>query len=480
MAGLSQVLETARRAMLAQQYNLSVTGHNIANAGTAGYSRQRAELVTAGALSTQAGLLGTGVMVQSVSRLHDNFIDQQIRVCSSSLGTAGANYRILSQIEATFNEPSDSSLSSVMSNFFSAWQDLSTHPEDPVSRSAVLAEGKNVAAAFHRLNNELTTLRSSQRDDLNSQISEINTLTSDISTLNSKISIAMASGQSPSDLQDLRDTKLEALAALADIQVSDDGRGSKVVSLGGTVIADNGASVQLQLGQGTAVAVSGSTFDQLRIVTSQGHEVKFTGGTAGATLASYNSTIPDALGRLDRMAEAIVSEVNSYHATGYGTQHPPQTGINFFMGTSAATIALDLTDTSGGAAAGSAPSMDNIAASALASATGNNAIALLIAGTFDRTGITGSGGTTLLGGMSLSQYYSVTITDIASSVNAAASEAESQDLVMTQLAEQRDAVSGVSLDEEMTNLIKFQRAFDAAAQLVSTVDEMFQSILNMV
>jgi flagellar hook-associated protein 1 FlgK len=480
MAGISQILETARRAMLAQQYNLAVTGHNIANAGTAGYSRQRAELVTAGALSTQAGLLGTGVMVQSVSRLHDNFIDQQIRACSSSLGTASADYRILSQIEAMFNEPSDSSLSSVMGEFFSAWQGLSTSPEDPVSRSAVMAEGKNVAAAFHRLNNELTTLRSSQRDDLNSRIDQINTLTGDISTLNSKISAAIAGGQSPNDLQDLRDTKLEALAALADIQVSDDGRGSKVVSLGGTVIADNGAAIQLRLGQGTAATISGSTFDQLRIVTAQGQEVRFSGGEAGAILTSYNSTIPDALGRLDRMAEALVSEVNSHHATGYGTQHPPQTGINFFMGTSAATIALDLTDTSGGAAAGSAPSMDNIAASSLASAAGNNAIALLIAGTFGRTGITGSGGTTLLEGMSLSQYYNVTVTRIASSLNAAASQEESQDLVMTQLSEQRDAVSGVSLDEEMTNLIKFQRAFDAAAQLVSTVDEMFESILNMV
>jgi len=480
MGGISQILETARRAMLAQQYGLAVTAHNIANASTPGYSRQRAELAATAALSTPAGFLGTGVMVQNVSRLHNRFIDQQIRSSSTSLGTANADYQVLSQIEAMFNEPSDASLSSMMSSFFSSWQDLSTHPEDSVARNAVMQQGKNLASTFRQLNADMTSLRSSLRDDLNAKIDTINSLTGEIGRLNQEITSAIANGQSPNDLQDLRDTKIEALSTLADIQVSQDSHGSMTVSLGGSVIAENGASVRLRVVQGAAATLSGSSFDQLRIMTGQGSAVNLSGGEAGSVLKSYNTVIPDALGRLDRLAEGLISEVNRLHATGYGLQNPPVTGINFFMGTSAATIGLDLTNRSGGAAAGSAPSVNNIAASSMASAAGNNQIALLIAGALDRKSLVGPGGESLLDGMSLLQYYGVSVTRIATAVNTAGTQAESQEAVMNQLLEQRDAVSGVSLDEEMTNLIKFQRAFEAAAQMVSTVDEMFQTLLNMV
>lgn len=480
MAGISQILETARRAMLAHQYGLAVTGHNIANAGTTGYSRQRVELSATAPLSTQSGLLGTGVMVSNVSRLHDQFVDQQIRSSNTSLGLANKDYQILSQIEAMYNEPSDSSLSSVMTGFFESWQDLSTNPSDPNARTAVMMRGKLVADTFRQLHSDMSAVRTSLRDDLTSKVDQINALTAEIGSLNSQITNALASGQTPSDLQDLRDTKLDALATLANIQVHEDSRGCMTVTLGGSVIADNGYAETLRVAQGAAATVSGSSFDQLRIVTGQGTDVSVSGGEAGGVLKSYNTAIPDALGRLDRLAEGLITEVNRLHATGYGLQNPAVTGINFFKGTGAATIGLDLTDTSGGAAAGSAPSADNIAASSLPSAAGNNDIALLLAGSFNRKPLTGAGGDTLLDGLSLSQYYSVSVTRVASAVNAASTQAESQELVSVQLTAQRDSVSGVSVDEELTNMIKFQRAFDAAAKMVSTVDEMFQTLLNMV
>jgi len=480
MAGISQILETARRAMLTHQYGMAVTGHNIANAGTAGYSRQRVNLAATTPLATQAGLLGTGVMVQNVSRLHDQFIDQQIRLSNTSLGLANSNYQILSQIEAMYNEPSDSSLSSVMAGFFASWQELSTNPADPTARNAVMLQGKTLAETFQRLHSDMSALRSSLRDDLTSKVDQINALTAEIGTLNEKITGALANGETPNDLQDLRDTKLEELATLADVQVQQDNRGCMTVTLGGRVIADNGYAEKLQVVQGASATLSGSSFDQLRVVTGQGVDVNITGGQGGGVLNSYNTSIPDALGRLDRLAEAFISEVNRFHATGYGLQDPPLTGINFFKGSDAATIGLDLTDTSGGAAAGSAPSAKNIAASSLASATGNNDIALLIAGCLDRKPLTGVGGATLLDGLSLSQYYSVSVAHVASAVNAAGTQADSQELVSSQLLAQRDSVSGVSIDEELTNMIKFQRAFDAAAKMVSTVDEMFQTLLNMV
>jgi flagellar hook-associated protein 1 FlgK len=203
------------------------------------------------------------------------------------------------------------------------------------------------------------------------------------------------------------------------------------------------------------------------------------GGEAGGLLKSYNSTIPESLGRQDRLAEAIISSINELHAAGYGRQNPPRNGINFFLGTDAGSIAIDLTDTSSGAAAGTAPSIDNIATSSSPTAGGNNDIALLIAGLDKKKPLMTAGGATLLGGLSISEYYNQTVVRIGSAVNSADTMIESQELVAAQLSQQRESVSGVSLDEEMTNMIKFQHSFDAAARLINTANEMYQTILGM-
>ena len=398
MSGISQVLEIARRALLAQQYQMNVTGHNIANANTPGYSRQRANLVTTSPAESAGGLLGTGVIVQSVDRLRNRFIDNQIRSSNESLGMANLEYQILSQVEATYNEPSSSALSGTLNTFFSAWQTLATHPEDTVARNSLMLDGQRVIDTFHRLNTETTNLRNSLRDEMQSKLDRINTLTGEISSLNVEITAASVAGMNTGDMKDMIGTKIEELSTLANISVSEGPRGSVMVMLGSVLIADNGSSHKLSLAPAPNATMSGTSFDQLRVVTDLGVEAQMTGGETGGLLKSYNTTIPDTLGRLDRLAEGLISEVNRIHATGYGLQNPPLTGINFFKGTDASTIGLDLTDTSGGAAPGSNPSVNNIAASSVAGVAGNNDIALLIAEAFNRKPVTNAGGTTLLGG----------------------------------------------------------------------------------
>ncbi|MBK7258351.1 MAG: flagellar hook-associated protein FlgK [Ignavibacteriae bacterium] len=479
MSGISQVLEIARRALLAQQYQMNVTGHNIANASTPGYSRQRANVVTTSPTESGGGMLGTGVMVQSVDRLRNRFIDTQIRSSNDAYGQASQEYQILSQIEATYNEP-DAGLNTTMSSFFSAWHSLVTHPEDSVTRNSLMLAGKNVTNVFHRLNTEMSSLRTSLRDEIQAKLDRINTLTSEIGDLNLQLTAANVSGVNTGDMRDTIGTKLEELSGLANISASEGPNGTVSVMLGSVLIADNGGSHTLKISTSPNATIAGSSFDQLRVTTELGVETQLSGGETGGLLKSYNTTIPDALGRLDRLAEALVSEVNKYHATGYGLQEPPQTGINFFSGSGAASIEIDLTDTSGGAQPGSNASLANIAAASVAGASGNNDIALLIASAFDKKSLTTGGGASLLGGLSISAYYNQSVTWLGSAINSADTVMQSQEQVLTQLNMQRDAVSGVSLDEEMTNMIKFQRAFDAAAKLVNTADEMFQTILNMV
>lgn len=474
MAGISQLLETARRALLAQQTGLGVTGHNIANASTPGYSRQRVDLVTTPAIRDAAGYLGTGAMASGVTRMRNRFIDQQLRATQGSMGEANLRQQIMGQVEATFNEPSSAALGGSIASFFNAWQDLSTHPEDQVSRNALLQQGTLLGEAFHRLNAGLTTFRASLRDEVNSKVARINSLAKEIAGIDVQVIAAKSSGSSPNDLIDQRDLKLEELSSLANVSVSEDNYGSVTVSLGSMVIASRAGYVAVKAVSAGPQTINGSSFDQLKLVAEKsGVMIDVSTGELGGILGSYNSGIPNYLGKLDRLAAAIVNEVNTIHSSGFGLQNPSRTGINFFKGNSAATIGIDLTDTSTGAAPGSVIDLKNIAAAAPPGSPGNNEIALRIA-SLARDGVTS------LGGTALPQYYNNMISELGIEVNTASNIVTSNELVIQQLEGQRDAISGVSIDEEMTNLIKFQRAFDAAARVVRTADEMFDTILSMV
>ena len=455
MSGLSLLLETARRALMTQQVGMSVTSHNISNASTIGYSRQRVELAATSPLKEPFGLLGTGVMAQSIGRLRDRFLDTQVRSSNQTMGDASAQYQILSQVETSFNEPSSSGLSSAMNGFFNAFQDLSVHPEDSSSRNAVLQKATSMADMFHRLSGEINQLRGALSDDVSTKVDRINTLTSELSKLDVQITNTMATGADPSDAKDQRDLKLEELSTLINITVSEDPRGSIVVSSGGTAIASRAGSTPLKS------TVVGNT---IQIVTDPaGSPVDVTAGELGGTLKMYNTTLPDYLRQLDQLAGAIVARVNTLHAAGSGLGTPPSTGIAFFTGTGASDIAVDSAISS---------NINTIAASGDGT-PGDNSVALALAGVLNEK---------LLNGNSVSpaQFYNGLVSQIGSAVAAADNTSSSQELVLSQLENQRSSVSGVSLDEEMTNMIKFQRSYDAAAKLVTTANDMFQTILNMV
>ena len=455
MSGLSLLLETARRALMSQQVGMSVTSHNITNASTLGYSRQRVQLVATTPLKESFGMLGTGVMAQSIGRLRDRFLDTQVRSSNQTLGDASSQYQILSQVETSFNEPSSSGLSSAMTGFFNAFQSLSLHPEDSSSRNAVLQKGASMADMFHRLSSEMNQLRGALSDDVTTKVNRINTLTSELSQLDVQITNTIATGADPSDAKDQRDLKLEELSQLINISVSEDPRGSMVVSAGGTAIASRAGSTPLK------ATVVGNA---IQIVTDPaGSPVDVTAGELGGTLKMYNTTLPDYLQQLDELAGAIISRVNTLHAAGSGLGTPPPTGINFFTGTSAADIGISNAVST---------NINNIAASGDGT-PGNNTVALALAGVLNEQLLRGNS-------VSPAQFYNGLVSQIGSAVASADNTSSSQELVLSQLENQRSSVSGVSLDEEMTNMIKFQRSYDAAAKLVTTTNDMFQTILNMV
>ena len=455
MSGLSLILETARRALMTQQAAISVTSHNISNASTEGYTRQRANLSATPALWERYGYVGTGVEVESITRLRDGYLDGQVRYSNSIESSATTQQNVLSQVEASFNEPSDAGLSSAMTAFFNSWQDLSTHPEDSSSRNAVIQQGTLLSQGFQRLHTELTQEYNSMNDDIAGTMSSINQLTSEISDLNTQIVAAQTTGAEPNDLEDARDSKLDDLSKLVNISVSTDTGGSVVVSIGGMTVVSRGGAVAL-----TTAVVGGQT----QIVTAKDNtKVNVTSGELGGDLTLYNTTIPGYLSKLDELAGALVNRVNTLHSAGYGLGTPPSTGTNFFTGTTAADMSVN-------AAVAADPSL--VAASQDGS-PGDNQVALAIANAANDKVLTGNT-------MTVAQFYNSLASSVGSDINSAGSTATSTQLVLTQLENQRSSVSGVSLDEEMTNLIQYQHSYDAAARLVNVADQMFQTVLNMV
>lgn len=475
MSGLTQLLETARRALITNQLAMNVTGHNIANAGTNGYSRQRVSLTATPPLAITGGLLGTGVQVQGVSRIWNGFVNQQVRGASSSYGRAGTENLVLSQLQTVLNEPEGGGLSTAMAHFFDAWQDLSSLPDDAARRSEVMGAGRLLASTFNRMHQDITALRGSVANEMKTKVDSINSLITEIGEINALLISSHASSPESPDLEDQRDLKLQELAGLVDISVTLEVSGSATVSVGGMLVVSRGTATPLELVAGPAVTLDGTSFDQYAVVSSLGGvPVTVSGGGLGGLIASYNTALPTAMGSLDQLARTVIDAVNQAHRSGYGLGSPPATGVDFFLGDSAASIGLDLTDTRGGAAPGSNPQALNIAAAAGPPpvAAGDNAVALQIAALADTAQVA-------LAGVSVTEYYSRLAGSIGSDAMAAANEEETTDLMLSQLESRRSSISGVSLDEEMVNLIRYQQAFDAAARLVSVTDEMMDTLMGM-
>jgi flagellar hook-associated protein 1 len=455
MPGLSGMLSTARRGLTASRIAMEVTSHNIANATTLGYTRQRADQSASMALMNGQGLfIGTGVNVDSINRLRDRLVDSQYRQANGSFGSANMRFNMLSQIESVLSEPSDSGLHSAMTKFFNSFQDLSAHPEDPGPRNAVIQQATNMVQTFNRLSSNFNTQRSNLIEDVQNKVTQINGLTRQIGELNQQIVTAHGAGGQPNDLMDARDRAIDQLSQLTGITASQDSNGAMLVSMGGVLVAGNGTSVQLQS------ALNGNA---VKLTSTDGVDVTIPGGELGGMLEMYNTTIPGYQSQLDSLATTLIDRVNAVHSAGYGLGNPPSTGLNFFTGNSASTIGINLQVSS---------NTNNIAASGNGQ-PGNNTNALALFGVSDEQLMAGNT-------LTFSQYYGRFVSSLGSAVASAKATAMGADLVLSQSENQRDAISGVSLDEEMTNLIKYQRSFEAAARLVNTTNELFQTVLNMV
>lgn len=486
MSTFGNVLSVARTAIATQQAAIQIASHNIANAQTEGYSRQRVDLASMDPLHMTFGALGTGVQIANVTRARDSLLDASFRRESSNTEGYGMRHDLLAEIEGILNEPSDVALAATLDAFWNSWADLSNNPGSPIAQGVVRQRGAQVAYTFNSATTRLNEVVSRTRDRLVQTVHEVNALAGRIATLNGEITAAEAGGNQAPDLRDTRDRIADQLALLGVSRAEIQADGSLGIYIGGMAIVSSNHARTIEVRGGTTVSI-GITGDPGSLI-----------GVAGALASMVDFINVDAVAmqtRLDALAKGIVNGVNEYHAAGWTASgdalgnsnwNPatPPTGsrVNFFDAASltAGTIKLS---------AEVAADVTVIASGDVQNAPGNNSIALALGALRDDSGMDalrirlGANFTTAIGfpaGVSFAEHYRSTVSDLGTQVGDAGRQRIVYDTLATQADNRRLSVAGVAIDEELTKLMQYQQAYAAAARVVSAVDEMMQSLIQMV
>ena len=436
-------LTRASAALAAQQYALEVTGQNVANSGTPGYTRQRAELAEVGPVSGTPQLYATqqnvtGVTVSGTSRLNDVVLDARVRTEHGKDSYAKTSSAQLSGIEGLFNEPSDNGLGEQLNDLWNAWSTVANSPDNLPARTVLLQKAGAVAGSLNATAGTLSQLGASAQQQLQQNVLNINTTATSLAQVNAALAIARATGTDANSLADQRDSLLMSLADVSGARATLQPDGSATVILGGQTLVTGS----------TANAAAVNSANQL---TVGGAVAGAAGGSTQGLLDALNVTIPGYTAQLDGVAAALANTVNSAHQAGYDLSGAA--GGAFFTGTTAATIAVAISDPAKVAASG-VPG-GNLDAS--------NALAISQLGT-------AAGGA--------DQVYRALVTTIASQSRTATQAATTQDAVTTSVDAQQQSVSGVSIDEETSNLLMYQRAYQASSRVLTTVDEMLDTLIN--
>lgn len=469
MPGIGSLLSVARTALQAQQAGVAVAGHNIANAQTAGYSRQTVNASARVAELRPEGAVGTGVQVTGILRARDRLLDAQFRQSAAGASGSAARRNLLQSVEGVLGAGGDAALGSVLDQFYNAWNDLSSNPASAASRANVRERGFTLTNTINNLANQVDTVANTASESASALVERVNSITTQIAQLNVQIVAGDAASGSANDLKDSRDRLIDELATIVPLTATEMPNGAGRVNVGGIALVD-GASAQsmsLLVGSSFQVSVAGSP-DPMR----------FTDGTLGHTMQVMNSDLPAVRQSLDALAAGIVRDVNALHVGGWSPSAgasgnwnpalgPTGSGINFFD-----PGATGLTARGMSLSTQLLASPDAIAAGNALNAPGNNGIALGVAD-LRRAAPTASGGDYATDIRRLVHLVAVKVSD-------ADADATVNETLRAQASERRNAATAVSTDEELTNLMKYQQAYIAASKLVSVADELAQVVLGLI
>lgn len=451
--GIGKLFEISRRSLLTYQKALTVTSNNVANSNNKDYSRQRVLLSTEQPDILAGISFGNGVKIQDVLRVRNQLTDTQIRSYSSKSFSSQKNSVIYGHIESLLSEPSDLGISSLINSFFNSWESLSTNPSSAQLRTNVVQVAEKLTGKIQSIYDGLQEMKTDTRSEIYTVVDEVNNITAQLNTLNRQIYEASVTNNSANDLLDQRDSMLERLSQLVNVSVTIDKDNVASISIGGVFTVDRLNAVKFKVNE------SGNN---ISITTEDGAaSPTINGGELFALTNSYKKVIPGYLEQIDNISNLIMNNVNSHHSKGYTLTDPSVTGINFFESYQYGELKInsDIIDN------------PNLIAVSADGTGANNQIALQIAGLKNLK---------VSNGMTIGDLYSGFVSDVGSNKQFSDENVTSINLVLTQLDMQRAEQSGVSIDEEMIDVIKYQRSYDASARLIKIADELLQTLIQMV
>jgi flagellar hook-associated protein 1 FlgK len=466
MSNIMGLLTIGQTALLAHQKAIDITGNNIANVNTEGYSRQRLNLVQNSPVRVTNLTMSTGVSAeQSIQRFYDEFVNSQLNSENESLGRWEAQKSALEKIEVMFDEVSGYGLSTAMSDFFNAWQDLANNPSGHVERVQLVSAAEYMTETFNQISSSIQEFQSDINTNVENIVDEVNSITEKIAGLNQKITQVEVTGHNANDYRDERDLLVKELSKLIDIESFEDGNGNMTITVGdGKPLVENSSAWELTTTDNGGV-------QDVFWKSSDGSTVNITNAIDDGELKGWIETrdvlLNDYSSRMDDLAAAIVDSVNTLHSGGTTLDGTITSGVNFFdpAGNDAATISVN------------ADILSNVQLIAAADASedvpGGSGNAIAISELQNSSQAT-------LGNATFDSYYNSLVGDVGQDATSANFNYEHQTSMVNRLENQRQEISGVSLDEEMVNLVKFQHAYNAAAKIITTVDEMMQTLLGMI
>lgn len=571
MAGIDGIIQIGKRALLANKKALEVTSHNIANANTEGFSRQRVVFTTTTPLDVRPGPIGTGMEIKKIERIYDRFLALQLNNQKQNLGRWEELNKAYGYVESIVTVSSDvSGLSQLMADFWSAWYDLANNPAGQTERVNVQVKGETLANDIRQKTSDFQRIQRNLDSSISMGLNEINLLTQQIASLNEKISQMESGGAQANDYTDQRQNLIEELSYWLNITTFENENGKvTILTSDGRPLVDNITSWNLTAETGA------SGFYDVKWVDNLGNKTditsSITGGKLGAWVEMRDTNIPYVLSQMNELASGLIKEVNKTHSQGiglstfstlttdYAVADPTEelatvdSGLSFYDEITSGSFKVWVYDSSGAVVTSADITVDstttlNSLQTALDAVTGitatvNTDNTLTITGDSGNTvafasdtsnvlmalglntffsgknaldiGINSviqgdankiaTGLVTATGGYSagdnqnalaiaslqddlkmssntatFAEFYANLVGYVGSKAQDATRNLEYQETIFNQLSNYRDSISGVSLDEEMANLVLLQQAYDAAAKLVTMADELFQTLLQMI
>lgn len=459
MPSLNAIMDNSLSGMFLARIALQTVSHNIANANTPGFSRQDVLVAARQPLNLSYGQLGRGVQIEQVRRLTDSFLQQKQRAQGARLESYTQIDSTLQEVEAILGSVSSDHLGASLTAFFNAWSDLATPPINSSLKQAVVSAAQAVVTDFQSTASSLDDLERSLNDGLGREVTNLNSLLRQVADLNNQILYVESASAAANDLRDQRDAAVLEVSKLAKVSVLERDDGTVDLVLSGRTVVTRGNAETLELRR---VFVDGSERAEIVAARSQS-AVTLAEGKLQGMIAARDEHVRALRDRLDDLANLLADRVNALHTQG---RTASSSGLLFFTGDSAGTLALNPALVAG-------PASAELVASSRSGLEGDNDIAREIAALASEPLETG-------GSESLLDRYNTLIVDTASSRSGYQFLLENQQNVVETVEGRLEAIRGVSLDEEGANLVRYQNAYDAAARVVTVAAEMFETLLTMI